>query len=337
MQAARKIWLSVLVAGLLMALGARFTAAAPSPVEGGADPTSDVDKWVIPDAEVVFHLNVRQIFNSPAMKKGGLEAIKDAISKDETAKTVFAATGIDPLKDIDSITASGMSGAGPKDVKALVVVRGRFNQDKIHDAAKEFAKKDSADVKLKLSKVDSTQLYEIEMKDNTLFGAFMDGTTLILTPSKEATLEALKTAGRRPVKVHKELQSVLAKLNPKESLSLGVVINEELKKALGKAPQAAELAPKLKTLTGNLNLSDGAALTLSVDTEGAAAAGKLLQVVKQLKALGELLAASNEEVGPAATEILGALKITQEKTAVSVSLKVTQEMIDKIKTKDKDK
>jgi hypothetical protein len=328
MQAARKFLWTLTLAGLVILGGRGFVSAAPAP--GEADPTPETAKWVVEGAEVVVHLNLRQVFASPAMKKGGVEAIKALIEKDETAKKVFEATGIDPLKDIDSITLSGTA-AAPKEVKALAVVRGKFNLDKIHKAAEKFAEDKPAE--LKLSKSDGVQLYEVKVKENAGVGAFLDGTTLILSPTKEATLDAIKTIGRRSAKISRDLDSALAKFSGKESMSLALVITDEMKKQIGKAPGAAEIAPNLKMVTGALELSDAATLGLVVKTDDEEAANKLQGLVKQGMMLVELMATSDDKVGPLLSEILKATKLGQEKTNVSLTLKVTQEMIEKASKK----
>jgi len=105
-----------------------------------SDPVPESSKWLVEGAEVVLALNVKQMFSSELMKKGGAEAVKGLISGNEHAKTVFEATGIDPVKDIDTITLSGTMST-PKDVKALVVVKGKFNLDKIQTAARSLPRR----------------------------------------------------------------------------------------------------------------------------------------------------------------------------------------------------
>jgi len=190
---------------------------------------------------------------------------------------------------------------------------------------------------LKLVKDDKVQLFQIKTNDQTLFGSFVDSTTLVLTPSKESTVDAVKTAGTKSAKVNKVLKSAVEKFTGKESLALALVINDELKKALEKTPQAKEIAPKLQSLTASLTLTDAATTALAINTEDAATAKKVLALLNQAKGLGQLLAANDMNFGPIATEMLDALKMGTEKGSVTVNLKVTPEMIEKATKKDKDK
>jgi len=328
MQAARKL-LALLVAVMLVATA----LVPPARAADETDPGSDTAKWMVNDAEVVVAINIKQMVGSAVMKKGGTDAIKAMINGKEEVKNVLEATGIDPLKDIHSITVSG-AGSNPKDVKALVVVRGKFDLDKVHGAAEKFSKKNPDE--LKLSKSDTTNLYEVKVNDMPMFAAFIDSTALVMTPSKEATLDAVKNAGKKAATINKTMKPAMAKFDGKDTtVAIALVVNDELKKALGKVPQAAEIAPKVQTVTGTVSLTDSATTTLTVNTDDSKAAGKVLMLVKQLKALAELMVLNNEEVGPVATEMLNALKITQDKGSVTASLKVTKEMIEKANKKDK--
>jgi hypothetical protein len=324
---------------LLLAALALTLAACAAPV--GAAPVSpeppggklEADKWLVNDAELVVIVNVRQMLGSALMKKGGTDGLKGLLAKNEQARAVLEATGIDPLKDIDAIVTSGTV-ASAKDVKARVVVRGKFNLAKIHAAAEKFARKHPTEFKV-LAKEGTVQPYQIKADSQTLFAAFADSSTLVAAPSKEATVDAVKNAGRAPAKVHKDIQASLAKLTGKESISLVLVVNDEMKKAIGRLPQVADIAPKLETVTGAISLSDAATTALAVHTSDPKAAAKLLQVLNQVKNLAELVAPNNEEFGPIAGELLKAMKLSTNKGSVTLDLKVTPDMIEKAGKKDK--
>jgi len=322
----RKLVLSVALAGLVGSAALARPEATPGPDT----------KWVVNDAEMVLVVNLKQLFASDLMKKGGTEEIKKAITANAQARTVSEATGIDPTKDIDSITVSGtLSPANPKDTKALVVVRGRFDQDKLQGAAEQFAKKHPDE--LKLLKEDKQQLYQIKANDQTLIAAFIDASTLVLTPSKEATLDAVKAAGRKEGRVHKVLQPAIKRFTGKESLALALVINEDLKKALEKAPQAKEIAPKIQSVQASLTLTADATVAVTINTEDAASAKKVQALLTQLTGLGQLLLAGDENYGPVAVELIKSIKMSTDEGSVTATLKVDQQLIEKAGKKDKDK
>jgi len=324
MQAARILRWAILVLAIPVVVGTSLLRAQEAPGDG--------EKWLANDSEIVVSVNVKQMLNSAAVKKEGLEPLKGLIAGNEHLKAVLDAIGLDPLKDLHSITLSG-SATSAKDVKALVVVRGKFDLEKVQTAAEKFAKKSPDD--LKVLKDDKGTLYEVKANDMALVAGFVDSTALVLTPSKEMTLEAIKNGGKKEAKVNKDLKSAMAKFDGKESIAIAMVVNDELKKALGKLPQAAEIAPKLQTVTGAITLTDSASTILTINTDDAKTAGKTIMLVKQLKALGELMVLNNEEVGPIAQEMLNALKIEQAGSSVTATLKVTKEMVEKAGKKDK--
>src|SRR4051794_4636372 len=90
------------------------------------------DKHIAPDCEGVLVVNVRQILNSPLVKKYGMAQIKEQLNSNEDAKKFIKATGLDPLKDLHSISVSGSAGGGKP--KFLVVVKGKFDVEKLQAA-----------------------------------------------------------------------------------------------------------------------------------------------------------------------------------------------------------
>jgi hypothetical protein len=294
-----------------------FVAAAPV---RAVEP----DKLLPDDAEAVLVVNVRQILDSPLVKKHALEQVKAALQMDAQLKQLLAASGVDPLKDVDSLT---LSTAGGTSGKVLMVVRGKFDLDKVKTAADDFAKKHPG--KLKITEEGKTRLYEGEADGKPVFAAFIDGTTLVASSAKDFTLETVKNAGTKAPKVSKEMQAALGNVTGKESLYLAVIVTEELKKLLAANPQTKEIGPKLENLTGGLKLTDALEANVQIQTADAKTAASVKKLVDAGKGILTVFAMSDEKIGPVVNEIVKALKITNEKTNVNISLKVTEEMIQK--------
>jgi hypothetical protein len=317
--------------GVMLAPG--YTSlAAPAPGDKPGAPV-DTAKWIASDSQMVMTINIRQILESAMVKKaGGPKAITAELKKNEQVQALLKASGLDPVKDLDTILISG-SGSPGKEAKVLMVIRGRYDLDKVHTAATDFAKKNPDE--LKISKEGTTRLYEIKNNDKSAFAAFADRSTLVVTQSKDSTVDAVKNLGKKAVTISKEMQAALKKFSGKESMAMAMIVTEEMKEALGKVPQAAEIAPKLKSLTGDITLTDAMNLQMLISTSDMKAAAKVLALLKQVKSLAELMVLNNEEIGPVASEMLGALKMATEKTNVTLTLKVTQAMLDKAGKKDK--
>jgi len=178
----RKTWLQALgltLVALCVALPAR--AAEPDPL-------------VSEDAELVAVFHVRQLLDSPVVKKYGLEQMKTALEHNQQAQKALNAAGLDPFKDIDTLLIT----KGHSDEKVLMVAHGNFDLDKIQSAATSFAEKKPAE--LKISKEGDITVYEMrgegKAKEKPGYAAFADKNTLVVTPSREATLEAVKNAGK---------------------------------------------------------------------------------------------------------------------------------------------
>jgi hypothetical protein len=331
MQTPRKTWCAVLALTLAV-VWALPAGAAPAPALPGNKPGKfDTAKWLIPDAEMVAAFNVRAMLDSALVKKGGLSEIKDLIKKHEQVANLLKAANVDPLKDIDTILASSTFSSA-KDVKMLIVVRGTYNVDKAIAAAQAYSKKKPDDVKV--TKEGTTQVIQFKAGKSPMFAAFADRSTILITPTKAATVAAVKTAGKKAVNVHKDIITALKKLTGKESMAMAMTVNDELKKALGKAPQAAEVASKIDSLYGTLVLSDAATLAFVIGTSEAKAATKLEGLLEQGQQILGFAVLNSEELAPFG-DILSAIKIKADKSNVKVDLKITKAMIAKAKGKDK--
>jgi len=321
MLAQRKIWSALALLGLVVVAATAAPAPEPKAV------TVDDSKWMLPDAEVFFKLNIKQMMSADLMTKGGTNAIKDAIKHNEQLKSVLDATELDVTKDVDTILATGL-GTTPKDTKVLIVIRGRFNQDKIHDALEKASKKN--DEKLKLVKEGNTQLYEMPAGENNLYAAFAGKDTIVVTQGKETTVDAVKNGGKMAAPLSAGMKSALAAFSGKETMTMAFVVNEDLKKMLAKLPKGREAAAKIQTVTTGLTLTDSVVLAVAGNTGDAKAAKQLATMIEGFKGVGALALGGMENIPEVATDVLNAVKISATKEAVKVDLTVTKEMLDKV-------
>jgi hypothetical protein len=318
---ARKTWMAAVVA--LAALAAGPASAAPLlGIKGGGE---DADKWLVNDPEVVLTINVKQMTTSKLLQ-ANLPTMKDMIKSNEEAKQFFEATGLDPFKDVENILISG-SGGSAKDAKGLFVIRGKFDTKKIHAAVEKEAKKNPGE--MKLVKEGDVQLYEVEKGEQKFVAGFASSSVLVATNSKEATLEAIKHGGKKAAKIGKEMKAALSKFTGKETMTLAVVINDDLKKLLEKAPKVGDSAGKLKLATASLVVTDSVALNLTGVTTEAKAAKSLGGALTLLKAIGQTAIMGMEELPPVLGEMLEAVKIANKDMTVTIDLKVSKEMIQK--------
>src|SRR5262249_17914363 len=92
---------------------------------------ADADKFLTNDAEVVAFINVRRVLDSDLVKNSLLEELKRALKRSGSAHEIFTAGGIDPFKDVASVTFCGPARfAFPP--RGLTIVRGSFDLDAVH-------------------------------------------------------------------------------------------------------------------------------------------------------------------------------------------------------------
>jgi len=285
------------------------------------------DRMVPGDAEAVVSVDVRQLLDSPLIKKYALDQMKAALKQNAEAQQTFQSLGLDPFKDIDTIFVA--KGAGGND-NVLIVVRGRFEPDKVQKAAAGFAEKHPD--KLKVLKEGTATVYEMKSNKgdgNPAFATFANKHTLVVTPKKEATLKAAANAGAEPATLNKAMKTTLARIPGKQTVWFAVLVTEEMRKAMSKNPMAGELAPKLESVTGSIGVASDVKVAIRVHTTDPKAAAQVKQAINQFKPLLAVVAQSNEELAPLLNDVLDNLKVTTEKDTTSVTLDVTQQMIEK--------
>jgi hypothetical protein len=314
--------------GLTALALAALIAAAPA---WAAEP----DAYLPANAELVLVINVRQILDSPVVKKYGLEEMKKAIAKEEKAQAFIKATGVDPLKDIDSILVANSGGVEKGQTE--IVVRGTFNPEKINTALQEFAKKEADKISIP-PKEDGVQVYEFKPEkkgDKPLFAAFADNKTVVATQSKEDTIKAVKNGGKKAPMPTPKLKAALSKVTGKESLWAVGVITDQAKADMKKNPPTAALAEKLDMITGSVDLTDAAQANLQIHATDAEGAKQIKAMITQLVNIFKLSLQDNPDVPGAATELLGNLKVTADQSTVNIGLKLTPEMIEKLNKEGK--
>jgi hypothetical protein len=289
-----------------------------------ATPAAQPDKLIPGDAQLVASINFRSLLNSALFKKYGEEQLKAAINGNPEAKQAFEAMGIDPFKDIDSATVS--SNSLTQQDQILVVVRGRYDLDKIQKTLATVAEKDP---KIKISKEGERTVYEIKGGDDKpMFANFVDRETLAMSPTKDFLTDAIANAGKKPL--NKELLAAIGTIDGNKSVWLAAPITEEMRQQLKNNPQMRLLADKLKAITGTVNITDAAEADLNIHTTDAESATQIGMMLKQFVPLMKVLLQNQEGVPPAAKALIDQLKVNTVQSTVNINLRLTEDMILKL-------
>src|SRR5436305_6598060 len=122
--------------------------------------SAEPDRLLPGDTEQVVVVNVKQIVGSALFKKYALPDIEKQLKDNKEYKQLQQMTGLDILKDVNSVVIANSGSTGKK---ALLIVRGKFDQDKIHKTATLAAEKEKE--KFKISKHGDGNLYEVSGND----------------------------------------------------------------------------------------------------------------------------------------------------------------------------
>ncbi|MGF1579804.1 MAG: hypothetical protein ACFCD0_10610 [Gemmataceae bacterium] len=95
-------------------------------------------KYMLPDADFVVMLNLKQFRNTPIYKKHHKKDLEKLVGLEPVAQ-MLRELGLNPLQDIDHVCMAEGRSCFSKDKREgpYVVVRGRFDSNKLQAAAKK--------------------------------------------------------------------------------------------------------------------------------------------------------------------------------------------------------
>ena len=262
------------------------------------------------------------------------------IAGNDDVQQILKATGLDPLKDIDRVTL-GSWGKDKDDMKAVAVVRGRFNPEKIFEAVKAQAA-NNAD-KLAIVTEGDYKLVKItvESQPKPFYAAVADEGTLIGGNDKKlvaATLTSVKEKAKPALK--KELGELLLKQDEKSTMYLvGLVNGKDINlppnmnvpgvdgEKLGKQLE------KLKNIAMKLNLTEDVSVEINMGMDGTDAAddfgGTVDQLIGTVKQFLPLVSGQQPNAKPLTDEVAKTLKSSVKGSDVTLKVKLSGEAIGK--------
>jgi hypothetical protein len=304
---------------------------------------ADLEKLLPNDTEVISTLNVKQILDSPLVKKVGLEKVKDALKNQEKAQQILDALGFDPFKDLESIIVAGPGGNDTD--KGLIIVKGDFDVDKFKKVADEAAK-EHKDI-IKTVKVPdglggNYEMYEVAPPElpNSFYVSIASKHYILVAPAKDYLIDAHdKLAGRKKTNLKsKEMAALIGRLDPKQSMSVAVVAKALEKSQLADQEKAKEIIEKLDDAIFGVTIDKDVDIVLSVTAKDAKAAEALDDQIRDglsaLKGIANLVATKQKELRPI-VDVLESIKPKTKDKVVSVTVKFGGADIEKIIPKDK--
>jgi hypothetical protein len=320
-------------AALAVAVFAAPTRAGDDSKVAGTS-AAGVSQFLPDGTMLVLSFNIKQLLGAPLVKSDE-KAFKDRMS--EMRKTLEG-FGVDPEKDLSRVFLA----AGMDFQKALVLLEGRFDTDKLNAKLKELAKKENAH----LSVADDDNLPHYKLKvpkapipqaglPNEVLMTPLNGQFLALAMTKDALSDAVAKKGGKKPEVKKDVVDLVGKINPKETFSVVVVPPEEV--------LAASPVPGLTTVTGGVTVAEGVKTDILLSTKDAESAKSLADMINegltQVKQILPLIAAQQPNFGPKeqkmVQDMMDTFKATAGDNGVKLQSNITKEFIDKNAKKDK--
>jgi len=316
-------------------LATAFALAMAAPAARAVEP----DKLLPADSDTVTYVNVKQLVESDVIKKYALEQIKQALAGQE-AKKLLEQMGLDPLKDIEKVWI-GSEGTSAENMKALVVIHGKFDADKLFKAADAATKKDGD--KFSMIKDGKTTMFKYQPdQGNPVYGTVVNATTVVAGTDKKLVAEALKQSeGDKKAPIKKELTELVKTMDEKASayaVSLvkgkfdDVKIPAQISETLNLAA-LEKVLPKTDTLTFVMKITGDITLEVvfGMDDDDSATDmdAALAKAIDSIKALVPILAAADPKAKPL-TDVVKTLKTGVKKKNVTVTGKITGENLGKM-------
>ena len=315
-----------------LGLAALFAAALAAPARA-AEP----DKLLPADADTVMYVNVKQLIESDIVKKYALEQIKQALAGQD-AKKLLEELGLDPLKDVEKMWV-GTSGKDASDMKALVVVHGKFDPDKLFKAAEAQSKKDGDRFTMVKDGKDVMFKYQPD-NGNPMYGTVVDKTTVVVATDKKiiTTASAAFAAGKASA-ASKDLSALISKMDDKASMWVCAVTKDKLNNVKlpggggGMGQNIQGQLAKMDSVTVTLRVTGDISLDVNLGMATEAAADEMGKTVEEglgtIKGALPFLAANDERMKPL-VDVVKTLKSEVKSKVVSVSAKLPGAVLGKL-------
>jgi hypothetical protein len=288
---------------------------------------ADVDPYAPADSEWVLRINLKRLADAPVVKKSAADALLPALKSKPELLVPLTALGVDPLTEVDTLTAAG-SGL-PEDRQALLIVRGRFDNDKLRETAAGLVKDKPAVWKMR--KEGEVTVYELHDKAGQVQAnvAFVgEGTALVSAARKYVTAAAARDP-KKPAKVSEALRKLVDRADAKDDVWLASVTPKHVHQLLEKSPYTAAIAADVTAFTARLKADDGLKVAFSVHTKGKKSAEEVAGLLDAAKGFASVGAQTIDGVGPLLAALVDACKTSTDGGTATLSGELTAEEVAK--------
>lgn len=310
----------------------RFATSLAVVLLAGVAPAAEADKYLPDDSEFVLFVHVRQVLDSPLAKKYLLDSARNALDSDRfKPRVIFQAMQLNPLQDIASLT---LAGAAADPDKLLLIVRGQFDLATIATVADTESQR--APDTLKVHKYrENFLVYQFPAprhdRATPLFLCFLDKETAVLSPSEKLVHDAIaKKLGKRQTIPSKEMQTLLARVDGRQSLWIAGLVSEPWKKQLGNNPTIKKLIGNMQNLRGGLVVNEGLHADFRMAFGDPNATGEVRKFLIAMQSLVELAVLGGEWSRNVDDILKKMVVLTANRESVRVEIRASAAEIEKI-------
>jgi hypothetical protein len=207
----------------------------------------------------------------------------------------------------------------------LLILRGAFDREKAWDALVKRAEKEPEQVKILAVKSTEFRYVRIAADGWTVFAAFLDKETVVLSEKEDAVVAAC--ARRARPKLSPALKEQLAAADDARTFWVVALVSDRLKKELAAGAEVDAILKSVHYVRGGVTVNEGIAVDFVVRTDSARAAGEARKLVDGFKGLLSVAAVSREGPGTLWPDLVSALKVAATGDAVTVQGAATAEQI----------
>jgi hypothetical protein len=311
---------------------------------GAASAQAQATKLLPNDTELVLTINLKQILTSEVAKanKTLLDFAKQAIEQkleDNPSSKYLKKANFNFLTDLHSISVA--MPVGRDFGEGMIVLQGKFDAEKIEEAATEASKE--AGGGLKIIEIANTKVFQVTPREDekTIYVGVLDKKTMIACTSKTDFATAVaRLSGSQAASFKAEFKSAVGALSNKQSISIAAT-SAALLKLMDKLPDAAaaqadKASPILKQLDGFsafITIQKDIDFQIGVNTKDAetanqyAAASKAgLEFAKKL--VGDK--AKDDEKAAAALAVINSIQATATGVNLVIRGQISADTLEKI-------
>ena len=301
---------------------------------------ADLEPLLPAQTESVMVVNVSQVLDSELFKKYARGQVEQALEGNDAQK-MLKSMGLDPMKDVERVSV-GFWGTGPQDMKALAVMRGKFNPEKLFAAVEDAVKNEPDKVEFVTEGGFKLIKFKPENQDQPVYATVASESAIVAGNDKELVAAAFGQAQKNEAtQVKKELAALVRSQDAKASVYV-VGLTEgkvELPPNFSLPVQGIDpekLADQLQAMQNVaivVHVTDGLAIDISMGMKNADAATEFGDTVEQLlstaKVFIPVIAAQQPQMQPVAQEIGQTLKSKVDAKAVTIGVKLSGDTIGK--------